>query len=225
MEIIIEFKKSGWIFLVSSKLARTMKTARFEVPEDLLRECKDANIRHKNNLRRKRRERAEESCEMRRQFKIKKEKLERLERQVIHYRLEKVLDKVDFGNVTDKRRIKTNSPDGETKSKLESLIADQQNLNNELLLQIEFVKSMANNASDLNLFKDRVQEKFELLRLKKDLKGLTDKVSDLTRENDKLKHLNNRLRAEKCSLKGTGFKCTDTNLKIWLLPAQSLSQA
>ena len=190
-----------------------METTGFVVSEGLFKEAKDAHIRHKNNERRKKRERAKVNGLRRRQLKVKMERVDRLEKEVSHLRLDKVLDEIDSGKMTGKRRIKTNSPDSESKSKLESLIAHQQNLNNELLLKIEFVKSMANNASDLNLFKDRMQEKFELLRLKKDLKGLTDKVSDLTRENDRLKHLNNRLRAEKCSLKGTGFKCSETNLK------------
>ena len=90
-----------------------METARYVVveAEGLLKKAKEANIRYKNNEKRKKRERAEENCETRRQFKIKKEKLERLKKKVLHYRLEKVLDKVDFGNVTGKRRIKTNSPD------------------------------------------------------------------------------------------------------------------
>ena len=195
----MNLKRVAGYFLASSKLARTMETARYVVveAESLLKKAKDANTRYKNNEKRKKRERAKVNCERRRQFKVKKERVERLEKQVLHFRLEKVLDGVDSGEMTGKRRRKTNSPDSESKSKLESLIAYQQNLNNELQLKIEFVRSLANNASDLNLFKDRLLEKFELVRLRK--------------ENAKLQHLNNSLREQKCTLKGHGL-CTDSTL-------------
>ena len=77
-----------------------MKTAGLEIPMDVLRKCKDANILHKNEVKRKKRERAAESCDLRKRMKIKTEKLEeateknkRLEERINHYHVENLLDK------------------------------------------------------------------------------------------------------------------------------------
>ena len=145
------------------------------------------------------------------------ERVERLEKEVSHLRLDKVLDEVESGvyngKMTGKRRIKTNSPDSQSRSNLESLIVHQRRLNNELQSRIEVVMSLTNNAGELNLLKDVLLEKFELVRLREDVKGLTNEVSKLNRENAKLKHLNDSLRAQKCPLKGNGLKCTDSTLE------------
>ena len=88
-----------------------------------------------------------------------------------------------------------------------------QKLKNELQSKIEVVMSLTNNAGELNLLKDVLLEKFELVRLREDVKGLTNEVSKLNRENAKLKHLNDSLSAQKCTLKGHGFNCTDSTLE------------
>ena len=70
-------------------------------------------------------------------------------------------------------------------------------LEDELQSRIKVVMSLANNAGELNRFQNVLLEKFELVRLRK--------------ENAKLKHLNNSLSAQKCTLKGHGL-CTDSTL-------------
>ena len=75
----MSLKRVAGYFLASSSLARIMKTAGFVVPEGLFKEAKDAHIRHKNNERRKKQERAKVNGLRRRQLKVKMERVDRLE--------------------------------------------------------------------------------------------------------------------------------------------------
>ena len=208
----MNLKRIAGYFLASSRLTRIMETTRYVVVDakSLLKKAKDANTCHKNNEKRLKRERAKVLGLRRRQLKVKMERVEKLEKEVSHLRLDKVLDEVESGvyngKMTGKRRIKTNSPDSQRRSTLEALMVHNQKLKNELQSKIELVTSLINNASDPNLFKDRLQEKSELWQLKEDVKGLT-------RENAKLKHVNDSLSAQKCTLKGHGFNCMDSTLE------------
>ena len=127
----MNLKRVAGYFLASSRLARTMETARYVVvdAESLLKKAKDANTCYKNNEKRRKRERAKVNGLRRRQLKVKMERVDRLEKEVSHLRLDKVLDEVESGvyngKMTGKRRIKTNSPDSQSRSNLESLIVHQ----------------------------------------------------------------------------------------------------
>ena len=50
-----------------------MKTEGLKISMDVLRKCKNANILHKNEMKRKKNERAVESCNLRKRIKIKTE--------------------------------------------------------------------------------------------------------------------------------------------------------
>ena len=165
--------------------------------EGLSKKAKDAQIRHKNNERRKKQERAKVNGLRRNQLQVKTEKVDRLEKEVSHLLLNKYVDGIYSGEMTGKRRVKTTSPDSQRRSILEALMVRNRKLENELQSKIEVVMSLTNNAGELNLLQNVLLEKFELVRLRE--------------ENAKLKHLNDSLSAQKCTLKGHGL-CTDSTL-------------
>ena len=176
-----------------------MGTTRYVVvdADRLVKKAKDANIHHKNNERRKKQERAEVNGLRRNELQVKTEKVDILQKEVSHLLLNKYVDGIYSGEMTGKRRVKTTSPDSQRRSNLEALMVRNRKLEDELQSRIEVVMSLANNAGELNLFQNVLLEKFELVRLRE--------------ENAKLKHLNNSLSAQKCTLKGHGL-CTDSTL-------------
>ena len=115
--------------------------------EGLFNKAKDAHIRHKNNERRKKQERAKVNGLRRNQLQVKTEKVDRLEKEVSHLLLNKYVDGIYSGEMTGKRRVKTNSPDSQRRSTLEALMVHNQKLKNELQSKIELVTSLINNAS------------------------------------------------------------------------------